>query len=101
MFFIFLLIMTKKEYLIKLLTALDGKWPMAAGLKLLIENNTLSGQTIDAMQSIFAESLKFVEDQESQKALQKSHNFLQKLKEIELSNQKKDSLDLDEMLENI
>lgn len=93
--------MTKKEYVIKLLTALDGKWSMAAGLKLLVEHNALSDQTIDALQHIFAESIKFVNDQESQNVLEKSQKFLHKLKEIELSNKEKDSLDLDEMLENI
>ncbi|MDD3262751.1 MAG: hypothetical protein PHR61_02800 [Candidatus Absconditabacteria bacterium] len=93
--------MTKKEYLIKLLTALEGKWPMAAGLKLLIEYNTLNDQTIDALQHIFVESIKFVNDQESQNALQKSHDFLQKLKERERLHKEGEEVELDEMLENI
>jgi hypothetical protein len=57
---------------------------MAAGLLLLIQHNALNDQTIDALQHIFVESIKFVNDQESQNALQKSHDFLQKLKEREL-----------------
>jgi hypothetical protein len=79
--------MTKKEYLIKLLTALDCKWPMAAGLKLLVEHNILSDQTIDALQHIFAESIKFVNNQESLKSLEKSQVFLQKLRNKELQDQ--------------
>lgn len=93
--------MTKKEYLIKLLTALDWKWPMAAGLKLLVENNVLNDQTIDALQSIFAESIKFINDQKAREVLQKSHDFLEKLKEVEFLHQEKEDIDLNEMLENI
>lgn len=74
---------------------------MAAGLKLLVEHNTLNDQTIDALQHIFAESIKFVNNQESQKTLQKSHDFLQKLKERELLHKEWEEVELDEMLENI
>ncbi len=93
--------MTKKEYVIKLLTVLDGKWPMAAGLKLLVEHNALSDQTIDALQHIFAESIKFANNQEFLKSLEKSQEFLQKLKERELLHEEWEVLELDEILENI
>jgi len=67
----------------------------------LVENDSLGEKTIDALQHIFAKSIKLANDQEAQNLLQKSHDFLDKLRKIELSNQEKDSLDLDKMLENI
>lgn len=93
--------MTKKEYVIKLLTALDGKWPMAAGLLLLIQHNALSDQTIDALQHIFAESIKSVNNQEAQEILKKSQKFLEKFKEKELLHKEWEELELDAMLQDI
>lgn len=93
--------MTKKEYVIKLLTALDGKWPMAAGLLLLIQHNALSDQTIDALQHIFAESIKSVNNQKAQEILKKSQKFLEKLKEKELLHKEWEELELDAMLQDI
>lgn len=92
--------MTKKEYLIKLLTALDGKWSMAAGLKLLVEQNMLDDQTIVWLQHVFAESIKQISDQNTQKSLVKSQQFLQKLKERELQEQQKDD-ELNQLLADI
>lgn len=92
--------MTQKEYLLKLLTALDGKWPMAAGLKLLIEQNILSDQTIVWLQHIFTEAIKQVDNEKSKESLIKSQNFLQKLQAKELQEQIKDD-ELNQLLADI
>ncbi|AHB41300.1 TPA: hypothetical protein DIC40_04085 [Patescibacteria group bacterium] len=92
--------MNKKEYILKLLTALDGKWSMAAGLKLLIEHNVLNDQTIVGLQHIFAESIKQVNDQKAQEYLLKSQTFLQKLQAVELQEQSKED-DLNKLLADI
>lgn len=92
--------MTKKEYLLKLLTALDGKWSMARGLRLLVEQNVLDDQTLGWLQHIFAEALKQVNTQKSQESLLKGQAFLQKLQEKELADQTKDE-ELDQLLQTI
>lgn len=92
--------MTKKEYLLQLMTALEGKWAMAAGLKLLVEQNVLDDQTIDALQKIFSNVIEEIADQNAKKSLINSQEFLKKLAEKERQQQIKDN-ELDHLLENI
>ena len=92
--------MTKKQYLLKLLTALDGKWPMARGLRLLVEQNILNDQTIDSLYLVFAEAIKNINDKNTKESLIKWQEFLKKLQKVEQEQQMQDS-DLDKMLENI
>lgn len=93
--------MTKKEYILKLLTALDGKWTMARWLKLLIEGNVLDDTMIDSLQHIFAEAIKQSNNQQSKDSLLKSQQFLKKLQTIESEQQEKDEEDLNQLLQNI
>jgi len=92
--------MTKKEYLIKLLTALEEKWAMAKGLRLLIEKNVLNDQIIDGLQHVFAEAIKYINDEKDRESIECSQKFLEKLKEIELKDQENNE-DLDQLLADI
>lgn len=75
--------MTKKEYIIKVLDALIGIRPLARGLKILVEGNTLDDTTIDNLVDILAKTIENLEDWEVKEKLQKSKNILEKLKEEE------------------
>lgn len=92
--------MTKKEYLLQLMTVLEGKWSMAAGLKLLVEQNVLDDQTIDALQKIFSDAIEEISDQNAKKSLINSQAFLKKLAEKERQQQIKDD-ELDQLLADI
>lgn len=92
--------MTKKEYLLQLMTALEGKWSIAAGLKLLVEQNVLDDQTIDALQKIFSDAIEEIADQNAKNSLIKSQEFLKKLAEKERQQQIKDD-ELNQLLADI
>ena len=95
--------MTKKEYILKLLTALEGKRVLARGLRILVEWNALNDTTIDWLVTIFAQAIDEVADAESKELLDKGKTYLQKLKAIEESQHEKDEKwlqELDKMLDN-
>ncbi len=92
--------MSKKDYVLRLLNALEQKWAMARWLKLLIENNHLDDSTIDALQEFFAEAIKLELNEEAQKSLLRSQEILQKLRAKEAEHQMTES-DLDQLLADI
>jgi len=75
--------MTKKEYILKVLDTLIGHWPLAKGLKILVEGNTLDNKTIDSLVDIFAKAIDGLQNGDTKEKLQKSKIILQKLKKIE------------------
>jgi len=96
--------MTKKEYLLKLLTALETDRPMAPGLKILVEASVLDDKTIEALFTIFRHAVNTVSEGDEKAKLEKWLDFLQKLQEAELESQKEDLKDiqeLDNMLANM
>lgn len=96
--------MTKKDYLIKLLSALENDREIAWGLKLMIEKSLLSPEIIDGLQHIFAKTIATINDAAQQQKLEKWLDILSKLKEKEQSQQDLDQKDLetlDSLLQNI
>jgi len=96
--------MTKKEYILKVLDALNGYWVLANGLKILVEGNTLDDATLDGLIDIMTEAIDEVNTNEAKEKLQKSKDILEKLKHIETQQQLNDehSLhELDTMIQNI
>jgi len=96
--------MPKKDYVLKLLDLLKDTWPMASGLKILVEGNALDDKSIDGLISIIENAIDSVEDELNKEKLEKSKQFLQKLKETETASQDKEVQDLsnlDLMLGNI
>ena len=96
--------MNKKEYILTLLNALLDTWPLAKGLKILVESGNLDDKTIDALVDIFKEVIKTVSDKSKKAKLQKGLDFLQKVKEAEMKAKEEDHKDLanlDKMLEGI
>lgn len=96
--------MSKKEYILKVLDALIGYWPLARGLKILVDGNALDDNTIDSLIDIFAKTIDGLQDSEAKDKLQKSKEIIEKLKKIEREQYLKDqkSLDhLDDMIKEI
>jgi hypothetical protein len=92
--------MTKKEYIIKLMTALEGKRAFAKGLKLLVEGNILDDVTIDGLVKIFVAAIHEVKNAESKNILEKGKDYLQKLKKVEREQHAKEGEELKD-LDNI
>lgn len=79
-------------------------FPLARGLKILINGEALDNDTIDTLIIILSKAIEEVNDGETKKKLQKSKDFLERLKAIEEESHIKDkkSIDmLDTMLQNI
>lgn len=93
--------MTKKEYALKILDALIGYWPLARGLKILVEGNTLDDKTIDSLVDILAKTIEETQSNETKNKLQTTKDILEKLKTIEGEQHIRDQKSLDELDEMI
>lgn len=96
--------MTKKDYILKILDALMGSWPLARGLKILVEGDTLDEDTVQKIVDIFAKTIDEIEDSKEKEKLIKSKNALEKLKQIEQEQHLRDEKslgELDKMIEAI
>ncbi|MEI6117820.1 MAG: hypothetical protein WCP92_00755 [bacterium] len=96
--------MNKKDYILKVLDATMDYFPLARGLKILISGEALDDTAIDTLVSILTKTINEINDGEAKKKLQKSKDFLEKLKTIEQQSHLKDEKSihmLDDMLENI
>ncbi len=89
--------MTKKDYILKVLDALTGYWPLARGLKILIDGNALDDTSIDNLVNILAKAIKEIEDNETKEKLQKSKNVLERIQKIEREQHNRDEKSLDEL----
>ena len=77
---------------------------MAGGLRILVEGNALDDQSIDGLISIVENAINSVDDELDKEKLEKSKEFLQKLRETESASQNREVQDLnnlDLMLSNI
>jgi len=96
--------MSKKEYILKVLDATMEYFPLARGLKILINGDALDDTTIDTLVNILTKTIDEISDGEAKRKLQKSKEFLEKLKAIEQESNLKDEKSiemLDDMLKNI
>lgn len=96
--------MTKREYVLKLLEVLLEFWPMAKGLKILVESNSVDESVLDAIILILKNAVNTTLSNEQKAKLQKGIDFLEKLKKTELVSQEKDAADianLDNLLETL
>lgn len=96
--------MSKKEYILKVLEALENKWPIAKWLKILVEGNSFDDVAIDGLIDIFDNMLEQITDKETKDTLLKSKSVLEKIKKIEREQHLQDEKsleDLDNMIQNI
>lgn len=96
--------MTKKAYILKVLDALIGIWPLARGLKILVEGNVLDTKTIDSLVDIMAKTIDEITDKTAKEKLEKSKNVIERIKHIEREQHLRDEKsleELDQMIKNI
>ena len=96
--------MDKKDYILKLLEQLKDTWPMATGLKILVEGNSLSDNSIEWIIQIIETAIQEVKEDEKKEKLSKWAEFLKKLQNIESTQQSKEQKELwelDQMLLNL
>ncbi len=86
--------MTKKDYIIKLLTALLTDWELAQPLLTLVEHNVFDEKTLDALVDIFKKAVANVTDTIKQAKLQKWLSYLEKLKIQEQQQRQQEESDL-------
>ncbi|MCX6824019.1 MAG: hypothetical protein NT085_02740 [candidate division SR1 bacterium] len=96
--------MSKKDYILKVLDTTMDYFPLARGLKILISGEALDDTAIDTLVSILTKTMNEITDGEAKRKLQKSKDFLEKLKTIEQQSHLRDEKSiamLDDMLKNI
>ena len=96
--------MTKKEYVLKLLKALENDRPLAKGLLILIDSWKVDDSTIDGLSQIFMNAVKKVNEKLNTNKLHKSIDLLDKIKRLEWKDmiENKDELDeLEKMIDGL
>ena len=98
MIYFFLFAMTKKEYLIKLLSSLSLEvFPTRDNLLSLLNQTTLDENLLAILFDMFAWYVQQTNDSSNKLKLEKSIQFVQKLKSIEAEDQIKDQKDIDDL----
>jgi len=93
--------MTKKEYLLILLTKLSWQWAYADGLKLVLEQTEVQDSVIDGLYSLLAQAVAETVDTIKQDALNKWLTALQKIQQIEHDENIHRDEELDTLLDQI
>lgn len=90
--------MTKKDYLLKLLSALSVDiFPAKDDLVYLIQQDKFDDTFLDTLFDMFSSYVKSVNDWVIKQQLEKSIQFIQKLKSIEAEDKIHDQKDIDEL----
>lgn len=92
--------MTKKNYMLKVLDAVQPYWNLAPSIRILVEWNVLDDTTLDAILGIFRQAAQWATDTLQKQKLTKSTEIIEQIKKSELEQEKQDSADLAE-LENL
>ena len=93
--------MTKKDYILTLLTKLDGIRDIATPLKTLIEHTDVDNEFVDGLAAMMMEAVHEVADASNQTKLQASQDFLKSLQAKEINESISADTELDAMLAKI
>jgi hypothetical protein len=93
--------MTKKEYIITLLSKLSGQWAYADGLKLVVEQTNIQDSVIDGIYDLLSQSLQEVSDTKKKESLTQSLTVLQKIQQLEHDENIHRDEELDTLLNQI
>ncbi len=87
--------MTKKDFLLAILSKLKGKWNLAESISILIEDGILNDKTIDAIGDIIEKAYKATKLDISEAAMIQTQHMLQSMKsnEQQINKEEIDSLD--------
>jgi hypothetical protein len=75
--------MSQKEYMLIILEALEKDRPIAAGLKVLVANQALDDQSLDALTTIFKSAVNTTSAELTKQKLAKSIQLLEHIKQQE------------------
>lgn len=75
--------MTKKEYLIKLLSKLSGQWAYADGLKIVVEQTNVDDSVVDGLYDVLAQAVSETVDEIKKTSLMKWLHALQHIQEFQ------------------
>lgn len=93
--------MTKKEFLLKLLDSFKWSWELATNIRILVENDELDSKKIDAIYKIFLNAIDSTNEKDDNDKLKKGINILKKLKEDEDKDSIIDNKLADDLLKEI
>ncbi len=91
-------IMTKKEFMLKVIDALPN-WKMGWGLKALIQNNQLDPDVFEKLYEVFKNSVNQTHAEIQQQQMQKRMDQVNAMKQQE--QQSEESVNLDAMMSSI
>lgn len=91
--------MDKKQYILKMLEALESTRPLARWLKILVQSNDVNDTIIDLLINTFQETIKNIQDEKTKEKLQHASSFLEELKNKEAQEKKQDELDIEKLEE--
>lgn len=90
-----------KEYVLALLNEFLDEWPIAKGLKVLVESWNMDDKMLDGLAQIFQWVVHDVASKQNQGKFTKGLEYLKKIRKMEEAAHEEDAADLDEMLEDI
>ena len=95
------IIMTKKDYILTLLSHIDNHRDLAWDLRTLIEHTEISDSFIDGLTALLMEAVHEVSDDTAKSKLENSQKFLSALQKKEENENNDIDRELDQMLANI
>lgn len=93
--------MDKKQYVLKVLSAIKDSWPIAEWLMYLIEKNSFDDKILDILVTILQDSLKKATSEIEKEKLWKANDIFQKIKQSEADQHKADQDDIARLEEMI
>ncbi len=96
-------IMTKKEYLLKVLEQLEPIWDLASGLKIIVEQWALWDDVLDTLIWAVESGIHSARSEVSKLKMKKGLDVLQRMKQMEKQSalqDEKELKELDDLLDN-
>jgi hypothetical protein len=90
-----------KDYVLALLNEFLEEWPIAKGLKILVESGNMDDKMLDGLAQIFQSIVHDVASNQDKGKFSKGLEYLQKVRAMEEAAHEKNQAELDEILENI
>lgn len=93
--------MTKKEYVIEVLTRLSGIWEYADALQMIISQTAIDQSVIDGLYTLMSLSITKLNDEQAKSAIDKSMQLLKKIAYAEEQEKLHLNEELDSLLNQI
>ncbi|MEI7478474.1 MAG: hypothetical protein WCJ81_08660 [bacterium] len=90
--------MSKKEFVLQILTTLQGKWSMAKDITSYINQDLLDNEAINALVELFRQMATYVKDDNAKQKLLKAATMLENLKQLEMQDIIQEQQEADNLL---